>query len=383
MYGRLERALRRVLTGAERLPIKGTLGYTVDGEYAVAVAANAAQYYVRFADGSFAQVYHRGRVAPVPDLPVEVGFDSAGNLAILGSDPARAGLFDGAHEVGPHSHARGSGMEFPVDPRLLTPLKAALLGGLRVGVTQGAYLHGGALRWWGGGAITLSAPSSANTWAWVVIGLDGSALAAGGLIAVSGAALVVSAPLDPATIAAIPLAGAIPLAAVRLRHGQTELDEADFEDLRFVVGGRGGSTVLILEEQAQGTDGGTFTSGSWQTRALNVEAADSDGCASLSANQVTLAAGTYRLRASAPAYAVGAHQARWQNITAGETTLLGSVEVAGAAQTRSLIVGRFAVSAAATFELQHRCATTEAGDGLGKSGSFAAEVYAEVALLRE
>ena len=200
------------------------------------VPENPAKYYVRFADGSFAQVYHRGRVSPVPDLPVEVGFDSAGNLVILGGDPARAGCSTAAHEVGPHSHARGSGMEFPIDPRLLTPVKAAPLGGLTVSVAQGAYCYGGSLRWWGGGTITLTPPASANQWAWVLIGIDP---AAGALVAVNGSALVVSAPLDPSTLPAIPLAGAIPLAAVRLRHGQTELDEADFEDLRYPVGGRG------------------------------------------------------------------------------------------------------------------------------------------------
>jgi hypothetical protein len=153
-------------------------------------------------------------------------------MVILGGDPDRSGLFDGAHEVGPHSHARGSGMEFPIDPRLLTPIKAEPLAGLTVGVAQGAYWYRGALRWWGGGAITLTPPATANQWAWVGVGLDP---AAGALVAVSGTAIVVSAPLEPSTIPAIGLSGAIPLAAVRVRNGQTELDEADFEDLRFPV----------------------------------------------------------------------------------------------------------------------------------------------------
>ncbi len=231
MYQRLETALSRLIDGEQ--PIKGTLGYTIDGVYSVTVAENPAKYYVRFADGigggGFAQVYHRGRVSPVPDLPVEVGFDSAGNLVILGGDPARGELFDGGHEVGPHSHARGSGMEFPIDPRLLTPVKAAPLTGLTVDVAQGAYWYGGSLRWWGGGTITLTPPASANRWAWVVIGLDP---AAGTLAAVSGTAVVVSAPLEPSTIPAISFDG-LPLAAVRLRNGQTELDESEFEDLRY------------------------------------------------------------------------------------------------------------------------------------------------------
>ncbi len=383
MYQRLETALAHLLTSARDKPSKGTLGYTVDGVYCVTVAENPAKYYVRFAEGNFAQVYHRGRVAPVPDLPVEVGTDSAGNLVILGGDPDRAGMFDGSHEVGLHSHARGSGLEFPVDLRLLTPVKAAPLGGLMVGVAQGAYLHGGSLRWWGGGAITLTAPASANQWAWTVVGIDADANT---LVAVNGSALAVVAPLDPATLPAIPLAGAIPLAALRLRNGQTELDEDDFEDLRWSVGGRGTSLIVIREEQAQNTSAGTFTSGAWRTRTLNVKASDADNHASLSASQITLDAGTYRLRATAPAFAVGAHQARWQNISDGVTTLVGTTEVADAtaqAQTRSIVAGRFSISASKTFELQHRCATTRSSDGFGTAANFATECYGEVELFRE
>ena len=377
-YHRLEAALTR-LVGVST-PMKATLGYTIDGAYTVSVPGNAAKYYARFPDGSFAEVFHRGRASPVPDLPVEVGFDSAGNMIIVGADPERAGLFVGDHEVGPHGHARGGGMEFPIDPRLLTPLKAEPLGGLSVGVTQGAYVYGAALRWWGGGAIYLTPPGSANTWAWRIVALDPLTNA---LVAFGGAALTVSAPLDPTTIPAVDLAGAIPLAAVRVRNGQTELDEADFEDLRFVVGGRGASQIVIREELAQNTNAGTFTSGAWQTRALNTEAADSGDNASLSAGQVTLAAGTYRLRASAPAYLVERHQARWQNVTDGTTTLLGTSEFADTLQTRSLISGRFTISASKTFELQHRCETTRASDGFGVAGNFAAEVYAEVELWKE
>ncbi|MFN8450265.1 MAG: hypothetical protein U0521_17185 [Anaerolineae bacterium] len=84
-----------------------------------------------------------------------------------------------------------------------------------------------------------------------------------------------------------------------MRNGQTELDEDDFEDLRFPVGGRGSNYALIREEQTQGTSAGTFTSGAWQKRTLNVEAADTGDHASLSASQITLEAGTYRLRAGA------------------------------------------------------------------------------------
>lgn len=377
-YARLEKALAR-LVGAEK-PLKAVLGYSIDGEYTVTVPGSAAKYYARFPDGSFAEVYHRGRASPVPDLPVEVGFDSAGNLVILGGDPDRAGLFAGDYDVGPHSHARGSGMAFPIDPRLLTPVKAAPLGDLVVGVAQGAYAFGAALRWWGGGTITLTPPGSANSWAWVVVAIDAAAV---GLVAVSGAAVAVSAPLDPSTIPAIGLAGVLPLAAVRLRNGQTELDDDDFEDLRFVVGSRCGSLIVVREALAQNTDAGTFTSGAWQTRALNTVAADSGGDASLSTGQVTLAAGTYRLRASAPAFSVGRHQARWHNVTDNAAVLAGTSEYADTVQTRSIVAGRFTISASKVFELQHRCENTRSSDGLGVAGNFTAEVYAEIELWRE
>ncbi len=173
------------------------------------------------------------------------------------------------------------------------------------------------------------------------------------------------------------------MAAVKLRHGQTDLDENDFEDLRYVIGGRGSDWIVIREEQAQNTSGGTFTAGMWQTRAMNVKASDAGNHASLSANQITLEAGTYRLRASAPANQVGAHQTRWQNISDGTTVLIGTTEFADTVQSRSMIAGRFTITASKTFELQHRCGTTRSSDGFGLAANFTTEVYAEVELWRE
>ena len=187
-----------------RKPSKGTLGYTVDGVYSVTRAENARNTTCASPTGVSRRFSIGGGSAPVPDLPVEVGMDSAGNLVILGGDPERAGCSSGAHEVGPHSHARGSGMEFAIDPRLLTPVKAAPLGGLSVGVAQGAYLYGTALRWWGGGAITLTPPARANQWAWMLVGIDP---AAQGLVAVSGSAISVTAPLDPIDAGGDPVRG--------------------------------------------------------------------------------------------------------------------------------------------------------------------------------
>src|SRR3990172_5694485 len=65
--------------------------------------------------------------------------------------------------------------------------------------------------------------------------------------------------------------------------------------------------VLVTDEKAQGTNGGTFTTGAWRTRDLNSEKSDVNGLATVASNQVTLAAGTWLFRCIAPACAVEAH----------------------------------------------------------------------------
>ena len=70
------------------------------------------------------------------------------------------------------------------------------------------------------------------------------------------------------------------------------------------------SYAIIADQKSSGTDGGTATSGSWQTRDLNTEIADPDGIVSISANQFTLAAGNYLITWSAPAGDVRGHQSR-------------------------------------------------------------------------
>lgn len=138
----------------------------------------------------------------------------------------------------------------------------------------------------------------------------------------------------------------------------------------------GGSYILIRDEKASGTAGGGFTSGAWQTRTLNTESVDTGNHATLAGNQITLAAGTYRFRASAPAFRVGPHKIRLQNITAGSTIAVGTSENSTAAvgendATRSEVSGQFTLSVDSVIEVQHRGTTTRATDGFGVASSFA------------
>lgn len=144
--------------------------------------------------------------------------------------------------------------------------------------------------------------------------------------------------------------------------------------------------IYLREEQASGTHGGTFTSGAWQKRTLNTEVNDAGGHASIASSVITLAAGTYRFRARAPAYAVAAHQVRLAN-TSDSTYFYGSsclAPVGASHQGDSVVSGRFTIASSKNFELQHRCGTTSSTYGFGNAGSFGGvEVYAEIEFWKE
>lgn len=145
--------------------------------------------------------------------------------------------------------------------------------------------------------------------------------------------------------------------------------------------------LCYRDEKASATAGGTFTTGAWQTHVLNTEVADTGNHGSVAANQVTLAAGTYRFRGWGMGYKVDNHQVRLQNITAGTTTAWGKNARAAAAgddMTASEIEGRFTIVGATVFELQARCGATRATDGYGTANSFGGtEVYASLEFWRE
>lgn len=137
--------------------------------------------------------------------------------------------------------------------------------------------------------------------------------------------------------------------------------------------------VLIRDEKAANTGGGSFTQGAWQTRDLNTEVSDDGNNATLSSNQITLLSGTYRCIISCPAYAVNRHKARLRNITDSTTTLIGSSEYAsfaGPSQSRSFIKGTFTITSSKTFEVQHRCQSTSNTVGYGVESNFSeTEIY--------
>ncbi len=139
--------------------------------------------------------------------------------------------------------------------------------------------------------------------------------------------------------------------------------------------------ICIVDEKAQNTAGGTFTSGAWRTRDLNSEKADTGNHASVSSNQITLEAGTYRAFVTAAHFIVDNNALRLQNITDGTTILTGTNPTNYPGWP--VIVGRFTLAAQKVIEVQHRCQTTRSTDGYGKAANFQVETYTIVQLIRE
>lgn len=136
-------------------------------------------------------------------------------------------------------------------------------------------------------------------------------------------------------------------------------------------------TVFIKDVKANQTDGGTFTSGSYQTRVLNtLENPQSVTWASLASNQFTLTAGTYHIHATAPAQAVNRHKAKLRNITDSTDDIIGSTSMNDTTANqigRSEINGTLILSGTKTFEIQHRCQTTGTTTGYGSASNWAGE----------
>ncbi|CVK18451.1 phage tail protein [Sporomusa sphaeroides] len=148
--------------------------------------------------------------------------------------------------------------------------------------------------------------------------------------------------------------------------------------------------VKACDQKASGTSGGTFTSGAWRTRELNqLKTYGNISGVSLSGNQLTIPAGTYAVKASAPGNNVDGHKIRLRNITAATTLSVGSTEQAAApdtgdwVQTNSILGDVFTVAVTTVLELQHYSQSTFATYGFGSAmSSGEVETYAMLELLK-
>lgn len=240
-YDELKRAIEEHDTQFVKKPkrYRGQLGYTVDGVYSVIEKTNTAQYRVRLDNKSFITAFHNGKCAPQPDLSVWVIQDELGRYyiesvdvtTILSTNPNNPSQAF----VAPHSHSRGSGMEFPIDPRLFSHFQVRPVTGLEVYVNGGAYEYEGHYNWFGGDTVNLSSsvPSISGKQRWVILSLNHNTAS---ITVTNGAMQSITSPL---TIEQIELMqfGGYPIGAIRLRHGQTSISETDIEALHILSGG--------------------------------------------------------------------------------------------------------------------------------------------------
>jgi hypothetical protein len=145
------------------------------------------------------------------------------------------------------------------------------------------------------------------------------------------------------------------------------------------------SYAIIADQKAQGTDGGTATSGAWRTRDLNTEIADPDGIVSISSNQFTLGAGSYLVRWSAPAMEVDRHQTRLYDVTGTAAIEVGTGEYAypPGGSTRSFGSARITPGSSNVYQIEHKVQTTVATSGWGLNINYTTEQYTIVEIFKE
>mgnify|MGYP003149868462 CR=1 FL=1 len=146
------------------------------------------------------------------------------------------------------------------------------------------------------------------------------------------------------------------------------------------------SYAVIADQKSAGTDGGTFTSGAWQTRDLQTEIADPDGIVSIAANAFTLAAGSYLIKWSCSAFTVNSHKARLYDVTGTASVGMGMPEWSGSSSITNSSVGsaRVSPSASNVYRIEHRCSLTHSSQGFGVSANFSEpEIYTLVEIFKE
>ena len=161
------------------------------------------------------------------------------------------------------------------------------------------------------------------------------------------------------------------------------------DDLASGAGGKFASYAIICDQKGTDTAGGSTSTGTFNTRDLNTELSDADSIVSISSNQFTLQAGTYLLRASAPAYRAERHQIIIWNATDSSLAALGTSEYnlnsSNGVTTRSFAVGRVTIGAAKAFEIRHRVGNAKSGDGFGIASNYdtLASIYTIVEIFKE
>lgn len=139
-----------------------------------------------------------------------------------------------------------------------------------------------------------------------------------------------------------------------------------------------GPHVHFQDQKASGTNGGTATAATWNTRTLNTTLRNIAG-AVLSSNQINLPAGTWHITARAQNATADAVRLRIRNITDGTTSIVGLNGRTTSGISQNITAdGVVAITSEKTFEIQNYRASTSGTDDFGLPVSTGdPEVYVE------
>lgn len=142
--------------------------------------------------------------------------------------------------------------------------------------------------------------------------------------------------------------------------------------------------ATFVDQKNSGNDGGTATGGAWATRTLNTTINNGITSCTLSSNQISLPAGTYKVFAGTPAQQVGAFQCRLYNVTDSSVALLGfnaKQDSSNDTTTMAILDGNFTITGTKTFELQMYPQSTKNGNGFGsQTGNGSKEQYSFISI---
>lgn len=143
--------------------------------------------------------------------------------------------------------------------------------------------------------------------------------------------------------------------------------------------------AILAHEETSGTDSGGILAGAKRTRTINTELADPNNMVSISANQFTLAAGKYIIRAKSGTHFISVGRAYIVNVT--DSTVVGAGNNMAAATLDKcpymFVAGYADISSAKAFEIQMQVRTTRNFDGLGEEVVMGDnEVYCKLLISR-
>jgi hypothetical protein len=152
-------------------------------------------------------------------------------------------------------------------------------------------------------------------------------------------------------------------------------------------GGLFSGYAVFQDQKTVNTDGGTFTSGAWRTRALNATVFNTDTTnITLGTDQFTLLAGSYSIEWDAPALGVSAHQTRLYDVTGTALVQNGTSEYTNLTVTNSSVgSARVTPSGSNVYRIDHWGAATQSGNGFGVASNIGTgpEVYTNVIIYKE